>query len=76
MLLRLKVAWREFVYEVKNPTQRLVFAEVTFLFGLVGGAIILIAIFVGGLWSILLSAIALSLFVVGYLVAILCSYVL
>jgi len=74
MLLRIMVAWREFVHEVKNPTQRLVFAEITFLFGLVGGAVILIAIFVGGLWSILPSAIALSLFVVGYLLAIFCSY--
>ena len=74
MLLRLKVAWREFVHEVENPTQRLVFAGFTFGFGLIGGAIILIAALIGGLWSILLSALAVSLFVVGYLVAIFCSY--
>lgn len=76
MLLRLKAAWREFVYEVEHPTQRLVFAGFTFGFGLIGGALILIAILVGGLWSIFLSALAVSLFVVGYLVAILSSYVL
>lgn len=74
MLLRLKVAWREFVHEVKNPTQRLVFAGFTFGFGLIGGAIILIAVLIGGLWSIFLSALAVSLFVVGYLLAIFCSY--
>ena len=28
MLLRLKVAWREFVHEVENPTQRLVFYRI------------------------------------------------
>jgi len=74
MLLRLKVAWREFVNEVENPTQRLVFAGITFGFGLIGGAIILIAVLVGGLWSIFLSVVAISLFVVGYLLAIFCSY--
>lgn len=35
MLLRLKVAWREFVHEVENPTQRLVFAGFTFALGLI-----------------------------------------